>query len=206
MKYLTDGKEFATMVAAFAIVALSLALPSALVFAGEAASVDGFVGVPFGSSRQQVATSMDQRGFKQVDEATISERTSWVVYRGTFMDLPADLTFKFGEGGFYIGEADFVYMRDQEILVAMSFYPAFKKKFVLKYGKPDIDDGPAGGGGAISRWDNLRSAGKTPVPARIMLWAGAGRRLRTYGLPTTKDLFRIGLLVVYQADIVKDSY
>ena len=95
----------------YQIIVFALIVVSVIMFSGiakaAADTVDGFVGVPWGASKQQVAKEMAQRDFKQV-----AEGTNYVVYGGTFADLPADLTFGFGKNGFYMGEADVTTTRD----------------------------------------------------------------------------------------------
>jgi hypothetical protein len=173
-----------------------------------AASLDGFVGVPWGADKQQVAKAMAQRDFKKV-----AEGASYITYRGTFADLPADLTFAFKKNGFYTGEADLLSCRDQEIIFTIAPYKGIKELLIAKYGPPDDSTNDAvtsmwGREGMLSKW-SMRTTGTPPAPAGISLQQGPGRRLQTYADGfgnATRDMFRNGVLVVYSASIVSDPY
>ena len=189
-------------------IVFALILVSVVMFSGiaqaDAASLDGFVGVPWGASKQQVASAMAKRDFKQV-----AEGTDYVVYRGTFADIEADLTFAFGKNGLNTGEADLLGCRDQDIVFAMTSYPGIKRLLVAKYGQPNgFNDSPnpnMGGNAILSSW-SMRTAGTPPAPASIRLWGGPVRRLQTYADNTTPELFRNGVLITYSANIVIDPY
>jgi hypothetical protein len=101
-------------------------------------------------------------------------------------------------------------VRDEELFIAIMQYRNIKQLLIAKYGPPDdVEDAPKkslGGDGIISIWGNLRTAGTPPALVSIVLDAGFGRRIQTFGMPTTRELFRIGVLVIYRAEIVRDSY
>ncbi|MFH1615687.1 MAG: hypothetical protein ABIG61_11475 [Planctomycetota bacterium] len=196
------------LVAVFALLAVSIVMFSGIARAG-AATVDGFVGVPWGASKQQVAKAMAQQGFTLVDEIK-GAYGEYGVYRGTFVDQPADLAFQFGKNGLCAGQADLLGVRDKDLFIAKIVYRDIKRLLVTKYGPPDhADDSPVVGSygeAIISIWQDLRTAGTPHAPVTIVLDAGFGRRIQTLGMPTTRELFRIGVLVSYRAEIVKDSY
>jgi hypothetical protein len=194
----------------YASIVVSVLMFFGLAHAGVTARVDGFVGVPFGSSKPQVATAMNRLGYKYEAEAKgFLDGTSYVVYRGTFIGWKADLTFAFGKHGLYEGEADILLLRDQDKVFWSSAYPGFKEKLAWKYGPPDQNDAETdafGRKGVICRWKNLQTEGSPPARVGIMLWGGHGRRLQTMGLASTPALFRNGLLIVYSAELGDNLY
>lgn len=76
-----------------------LALWTVPVYAGPA--VEGFSGVPWGASREQVQAAMAEKGF------TLLEQIPGVAdkYKGSFAGHAAELKFFFHKNLFYSGEA-----------------------------------------------------------------------------------------------------
>ena len=69
--------------------------------------VDGFIGVPWGASREQVQTAMAEKGFALIGLNLDRGDT----YKGNFAGYPAELYFEFLNNVFYKGSARLLDLR-----------------------------------------------------------------------------------------------
>jgi hypothetical protein len=147
-------------------------------------TVDGFVGVPWGASRQQVASVMVEKGY-----ALLQQREDGVLdrYQGTFADYPAELVFLYTKNVFYYGSAELLPARDKGMDVAMKYYYEMAQLLTAKYGEPAKKSygflpGPGGKETILSRhssWENIPAAITPPGQVTISVLGGdmAGYRV-----------------------------
>ena len=110
---------------------------SGIAWGADNATADGFVGVPWGAGRSQVASIMKEKGFKLIT-GKVKDLYDAEVYRGTFAEQPADLYFNYnGRDYFNDGWALLLNFQGQGIEVAMSGYGSIMPLFRSKYGACD---------------------------------------------------------------------
>lgn len=133
-----------------------------------AASVDGFVGVPWGANSAAVTAAMTQRGF-----APLSQTAEKAEFQGQFADEPANLTFYFMKDRFFRGEAELLKARNMDKAAALKYFEEFAGMLQAKYGKSERV-------GAYSKdieiytysWYNLPAAAQPPGQAGITISGG----------------------------------
>lgn len=109
-------------------------------------AVDGFLGVPWGAGRVQVAAAMSKMGFpllQQRDDGSVDS------YQGTFAGHPAQINFYYVDNVFYEGWAGFTDSkatwggfnnpdtRSQLVMLKLE-YLELLRVFTAKYGNYDI--------------------------------------------------------------------
>jgi len=181
-------------VAFFALLMLSVIMFSGIAQAATA-TVDDFVGVPWGADKQQVATTMAQRGFKLIDERELYGNL-YLVYQGTFADEPAELVFEIGKNGFKRGTADLLSYDN----MMPYFYEKLTRLITAKYGKAYM-----WGTDTMSKTWQLQTGGPQPAPAEITVACGDSIKIYLPILPNGQSIYQ-GCYALYSADIVKDSY
>lgn len=134
-----------------------------------ASPVDGFIGVPWGASRQQVQKVMEERGFTLLEQRADGFSDT---YQGTFTGQPAQLAFIYEKNVFYKGEAAFLHVRDKDYYAVKSYYTELKGMLTAKYGQPmersSIGSQPL----SYSKWENLPATASHPGQVTIMLREG----------------------------------
>ena len=123
-----------------------------------APAVEGFAGVPWGTSREQSQKLMAEKGFTSLGQADgFSDK-----YKGVFAGHPAELKLTYTKDVFYCGEAIIKDMPAPEILWSMSdFFDDMKKLFVAKYGAANAEYTLGEGENLLgfgARWENLAAA------------------------------------------------
>ena len=180
-------------VAGVAIVGMALFLFSGIVFAGEPATVDGFIGVPWGASRQEVQKAMEERGFKLLEH-----RADVVLdyYLGTFTGQPAELVFQYQNELFIRGEANFLHVKGQSLDAARAYYLELKGMLTVKYGPPSQELIPYGGKTAVGcLWQELPTTA-TP-PSQVTIHARYGQVLYGTGYLGNGGYMATGVSVTY---------
>jgi len=135
-----------------------LLLSSSAISVCAAPVVDGFAGVPWGATQEQVQVAMTEKGFAFLGQ-TPGGRDK---YNGTFAGHPAELQFSFNKNLFYCGEARIQDMpAPEEIWSVAGSFEDIKRMFVAKYGPANVeytlgDERDRLGFGA--RWENLTAA------------------------------------------------
>jgi hypothetical protein len=117
----------------YLVVVLALLAVSVVMFSGVAwadGTCEGFVGVPWGASKEQVQAAMANKGFPLIEHWT----SDCDVYRGTFAGYPAELKFFFEKNVFYSGRAEFLDRTSTEPQQAGLVYEEIKRLFQAKYG------------------------------------------------------------------------
>ena len=108
---------------------------SGVVWGGETA--DGFVEVPWGAGRSQVALTMKEKGFTLVTNK-VKDLYDADIYRGSFAGHPADLYFHYnGRDSLDSGWAFLLSFQGQGLDVAMSGYYNIMPLLRAKYGAFD---------------------------------------------------------------------
>ena len=127
-----------------------------------AAPVDGFIGVPWGASRQEVQKVMQERGF-----TLLEQRADGIVdtYRGTFTGQPAELRFQYQNNVYFAGTAAFLHVKGS-FDGSMAYYYELKEQLTAKYGTP-LTYNIASGSERSSRWEGLTTMA-TP-PGRVFI-------------------------------------
>lgn len=130
--------------------------------------VEGFMGVPWGASRQQVQKAMEERGFKLLEQ-----RADGVVdtYQGTFTGQPAELNFQYEKNVFFYGSAAFLHVKGQSLDAALAYYQELKGLLTNKYGVPMVYADEYGRE-KVSRWEGLAAAATPPGQVSIQLMYG----------------------------------
>lgn len=145
---------------------------SGIAWGAEQAAADGFVGVPWGAGRPQVASIMKERGFKLVT-GKVKDLYDAEVYRGTFADQPADLYFNYNRRDFFdSGWALLLNYQGQGIEVALSGYNSIMPLFKSKYGACDKE--MAGEEVSLCHWDTV-PAKKGPGSGVVEIKVQGGR-------------------------------
>jgi len=130
--------------------------------------VDGFIGVPWGSGRQEVQKLMAERSF-----TLLEQRADGVVdkYQGTFVGQPAELTFQYENNIFFRGEAAFLQVKGQSIDATRAYYTELRGMLTAKYGTPTREYADASNMTVGSSWDVPTTA--TP-PGQVNIYARYG--------------------------------
>lgn len=156
-------------VSGVAMVVMALFLFSGIVFGGEPPTVDGFIGVPWGASRQGVQKAMEERGFTLLEQRADGFSDT---YRGTFTGQPAELEFLYEKNVFFRGEVTFLHISDKGYYVVKDYYNEIKDLLTAKYGLPvertSIGSQPL----SYSTWENLPATTRQPGQVRILLREG----------------------------------
>ncbi len=132
-------------------------------------AVDGFIGVPWGASRQQVRQAMEERGF-----TLLEQRADGIIdtYQGTFTGQPAELKFQYESNVFFSGEANFLHVKGQSLDAVRAYYMELKGLLTAKYGLPaELTD--AAGKTPVCLWERL-PATATP-PGQVTIQARYGQ-------------------------------
>jgi hypothetical protein len=131
--------------------------------------VDGFLGVPWGASRQQVQKAMEERGFTLLEQRADGYSDT---YRGTFVGKAAELTFFYEEKIFYRGQAAFIHVKGRDYHTVKAWYAELRDLLAAKYGRPyertALDANPV----SYSKWENLPAAAEPPGRIKIFLQDG----------------------------------
>lgn len=115
-------------------VVMSLLTVSSFAFAGLAkagAVPDGFIGVPWGASADQVKQIMNERGYTQLKGSA----TGLLVFKGAFAGVPCQLLFYLIANSFYSGTAE-ICSRSGYALRPQSTYKQTVDMLSEKYGPP----------------------------------------------------------------------
>jgi len=108
-----------------------------IAWCGEKATADGFVGISWGAGRSQVASAMKEKGFTLITNKAKGLYDA-DVYRGTFVDHPADLYFHYNGKDFLDnGWVFLLSVQGQGLDVAMSGYYSIMSLLKAKYGAFD---------------------------------------------------------------------
>lgn len=165
----------------FAVVVLT----AGVVWCGEKPAVEGFVGVPWGASRLQVASVMREKGFTLITNRVAGFYDA-DLYRGSFADHGANLYFHYdGKDSFSSGEAFLLTVQGHNFDVAMSGYYDLTSLLKAKYGP--FEQESIGEGWRLCRWDNLPTKGASPAKAEIEVQGGripdySGKNEQLYGV------------------------
>lgn len=131
--------------------------------------IDGFISVPWGSSREQVQKAMEERGFTLLEQRDDGFSDT---YQGTFTGQPAQLRFIYEKNVFYKGEAAFLHVRDKDYYAVKAYYTELKGLLTAKYGPPversSIGSQPL----SYSKWEDLPATTSHPGQVTIMLREG----------------------------------
>jgi len=144
------------------------AMFSGIAWSTEKATADGFVGVPWGAGRSQVASIMKEKGFTII---TSKARALYdaEIYRGTFADQPADLYFHYNARDvFDSGWAFLISVQGQGLDVALSGYYSIMPLLKAKYGP--FDKEIAGEQFRVSTWNSVptkKGAGSGVVEIKV---------------------------------------
>jgi len=142
-------------VAVTVLLLICSALFSGIALSGEKATADGFVGVPWGAGRPQVASIMKEKGFTIITNKA-KDLHDAEIYRGTFADQPADLYFHYnGRDFFDSGWALLHNFRGQGLDVAMAGYYSMMQLFKEKYGASDKEMTAEGNVLRVSTWNTV---------------------------------------------------
>lgn len=135
-KKMTKMKVF-YQVAASVLLLIWGAMFSGITWGAEKATADGFVGVPWGAGRSQVASIMKEKGFTLITNK-VKDLYDAELYRGAFADQPANLYFNYnGKEFFDSGWAFLLNFQGQGLDVAMSGYYNIMPLLKTKYGACD---------------------------------------------------------------------
>jgi hypothetical protein len=175
------------------MIALSLLLVTQMTSYAAPPPVDGFVGVPWGASRQQVAAAMAEKGFILLEQRADGSIDK---YQGTFAGQPAELEFWYEKNVFYRGEAAFLHVKDKDFYVVKAYYIELRDLLTAKYGSPrevtSIGSKPI----SYSIWEHL-SATATP-PGRVAIQVREGPALFGTGPSLGNNLYQAhSVIVVY---------
>ena len=98
---------------------------------------DGFVGVPWGSTRMQVKQIMSERGWLRLTDAPLTKE----VFKGAFNGMPGQLSFVLAGESFVEGRADFLADAPERSIVYTTMkYEETVKSLSEKYGMPIESD------------------------------------------------------------------
>lgn len=156
--------RFLRWVSASIIMVLAVAAFTVTVYA--APPVDGFLGVRWGASRDQVEKAMRERGFTLLVQRSDVERD---IYRGMFADYPAELEFQYEKNAFFSGTAAFLDVKGREPMIREQRYIEMKRLLALKYGPPSIESFGYRGVEYASIWENLSTTGSPPGRVSIQV-------------------------------------
>lgn len=155
-------------VAASVLVLICCAMFSGIAWSAEKATADGFVGVPWGAGRSQVASIMKEKGFMLITNK-VKDLYDAEIYRGSFADQPADLYFHYnGRDFFDSGWAMLLPFQGQGLDVALSGYNSIITLLKTKYGP--FDKELIGEQFRLSNWNTVPtkpSAGSGVVEIKV---------------------------------------
>jgi hypothetical protein len=134
-----------------------------------APAVDGFIGVPWGASRQQVQKAMEERGFALLEQRPDG---TYDVYQGTFAGNPAQLSFSYEKNFFYRGEAAFLHVKDRDYYTVKAYYAELRELITAKYGRPVEINALGSNPISYSKWEDLPTTAEPPGKVTIMLRDG----------------------------------
>ena len=95
---------------------------------------EGFVGVLWGASSEQINKTMRERGYKKIE----SNNPDILRFFGTFGSQPCDLSFNLSMNSFYQGTA--YCSQNEQHATTKWFFELEVKKLSEKYGPPDEQD------------------------------------------------------------------
>jgi len=156
------NKKFTPVSIVLLMVLVLSALP-----AYAAPPLDGFIGVPWGASRQQVQKAMEERGF-----TLLEQRADGIVdtYRGTFTGQPAELKFQYEKNAYFAGTATFLHIKGS-FDASMAYYYELKGLLTAKYGTPTVYANAAGQE-SVCRWEGLPATATPQGQVNIQLRYG----------------------------------
>ncbi|MBA4389931.1 MAG: hypothetical protein C0399_03235 [Syntrophus sp. (in: bacteria)] len=117
------------LVIVFVLLVLSVVMFSGIAQAG--AVPDGFIGVPWGASTEQIVKTMNERGYRQLTGATPGN----LVFKGAFAQTPCELHFSLLANSFYSASANHCARSDYP-LAPQSTYRQVVDELSKKYGPP----------------------------------------------------------------------
>lgn len=121
------------MKAFYLVLVFALYVASVIIFPGIAkagAVPDGFIGVPWGASRDQIVKTMNERGYQRLTAAP-----GKLEFKGDFAGTPCQLTFHLLANFFIRGQAGYCEWSDHSI-GPQSTYRRIVKELSKKYGPP----------------------------------------------------------------------
>lgn len=117
------------LVVVFALLVVSVIMFSGIARAG--AVPDGFLGIPWGASTEQIVKVMNERGYRQLTGATPGN----LVFKGAFAGTPCQLHFSLLANSFYSASAVYCDRSDYP-LRPQSTYRQICAELSKKYGPP----------------------------------------------------------------------
>lgn len=118
----------------------SVFMAGLFVGASHAAVPDGFLGVPWGASRDQIIKTMNERGFTTQGAIGSADRPpSTLVFRGAFADQACQLEFYLMSNALYKGRASHLGLL-QPPGAQLALYRQMVKQIGVKYGPPQSDN------------------------------------------------------------------
>lgn len=190
----------------FMLLAVSFVMFSGIAKANDVPTVDGFIGVPWGADRLQVAAVMKEKDFTlsmshffkfNLVNSEIDTRDLADVYQGIFAGYPAELYFDYRTDVFYEGEVFLLSFQGDSLDVARSGYNDIVSLLKAKYGAPDYDAGSQENWN-LCRWDNIQT--KVGAPARVVISVQGGR-IPDYH---RKNLHLYGVWLKYEYQQMRD--
>lgn len=153
-------------------------------------AVDGFLGVPWGAGREQVAEEMAKNGFimlEQRDDGYID------TYKGTFAGHPAELQFRYWNNVFYSGSANLLDTKNMEVNLLKIYYEDLKKLYSTKYGSLDSEwYGTTADGRSVitgqASWERLPTTAIPSAPVKIRVYYGVVLFGTGYGKPPARGI------------------
>lgn len=166
------NRLYATM----GFVAICLLLWTAPLYA--APKVDGFSGVPWGASQEQIKAAMMKKGFTLLGQKKDSFY-KFDRYKGTFAGFPAELTFYYEKNIFYRGAANILNVLNSNSRQQFeAYYNDIKRLFIAKYGAPNEDselsDGKGNWIGYFAKWNDLPAVANPPGLVKTYIGCGRG--------------------------------
>ncbi len=139
-------------------------------------SADGFVGVPWGSTREQTKSILQKKGYSLIT----NKAPFWAdadLYRGSFADQTADLYFHYGGTDYFSsGQAYLVGFKGQGTDIALVGYYTVVKLIKAKYGDCDREISTYSeehGKGFVCSWENIKTSKPPYGIVSIGVQAGA---------------------------------
>lgn len=157
-------------------IVMAFAIAACTVTAHAAPPVDGFIGVPWGASREQVEKIMQGKDF-----TLLEKRSDGAVdtYHGTFADYPAELKFQYEKNVFFRGSAAFLDVKDRDLMIIKMRFIEMKNLLSLKYGLPNQELIPYGSKEVTGcLWENIPTT--VSPPGRISIYVYYGSKM-VYG-------------------------
>lgn len=137
------------------------------------ATADGFVGVPWGSTREQTKSILQKKGYRLITNKVAFYHDA-DLYSGSFAGEASDLYFHYrGEDYFYMGSAYLVGYKGQGTDIAKVGYYNVIKVMKAKYGNCDREYSTVRGEVFGCSWGNLSTSKPPHGIVSIDVQAGA---------------------------------